>query len=418
MKYNFFVQNKKSKNILIVSVFVLVCLSIFGIYRLSVHNVVASKKNVQTTVTVASVTRTDLIKTISLVGQTLPQAQVDIAAKYQGKVNAVNVELGQVVTPGQILVVQDTGDAEIAIGQNQASYQQASADAMTTASTVNANYDKVQADYDKALASYRRNKQVFDVGGISLEDFEISQQALADAKANLDVIANQMNQGVPASILSAQANAQKAQTTIAAAQKQRDDLVLRAPRAGVIGYRQVEVGDIVSQGQKLLSIYDNRNLYVDCQVSEQDLAAFSIGMNVDVGIESIGQSIAGQVIYISPSVDATNLTYTVRVLIDNEAGNLKSGMFTRSILNTVLRPNTLVISKDALLEKNGEQYVFVVDDKNAVKQRTVKIGARGDATVEILSGLDEGEKVATNNLSRLREGMTILPASDEAGDSN
>jgi len=289
---------------------------------------------------------------------------------------------------------------------------------MTTASTVNANYDKVQADYDKALASYRRNKQVFDVGGISLEEFETSQQALADAKANLDVIANQMNQGVPASILSAQANAQKAQTIIAAAQKQRDDLVLRAPRAGVIGYRQVEAGDIVSQGQKLLSIYDNRTLYVDCQVSEQDLAAFFIGMNVNVGIESIGQSVSGQVIYISPSVDTTNLTYTVRVLIDNEAGTLKSGMFTRSILNTVLRPNTLVISKDALLEKNGEQYVFVVDDKNAVKQRTVKIGARGDATVEILSGLDEGEKVATNNLSRLREGMTILPASDEAGDSN
>jgi HlyD family secretion protein len=418
MKYNFFVQNKKSKNILIVSVFILVCLSIFGIYRLSVHNVVASKKNVQTTVTVASVTRTDLIKTISLVGQTLPQAQVDIAAKYLGKVNTVNVELGQAVKPGQVLVVQDTGDADISIDQNKEAYQQASADARTTISTVNANYDKVKADYDKALASYRRNKQVFDVGGISLEDFETSQQTLADAKSNLDALENQMNGGVTASILSAQATAKKALFTIAASQKERDDLVLTAPRAGVIGYRQVEVGDIVSKGQKLLSIYDNQKLYVDCQISEQDLSAFFIGMNVNVGIESIGQSIPGQVIYISPSVDTTNLTYTVRILIDNEAGTLKSGMFTRSILNTVLRPNTLVISKDALLEKIGEQYVFVVDDKNAVHQRTVKIGARGDATVEILSGLDEGEQVATNNLSRLREGMTILPAGDEAGDNN
>jgi multidrug efflux pump subunit AcrA (membrane-fusion protein) len=418
MKYNFFVQNKKSKNILIVSVFVLVCLGIFGIYRLSVHNAVVSKKNVQTTVTVASVTRTDLIKTISLVGQTVPQAQVDIAAKYLGKINAVNVELGQAVTPGQILVVQDTGDADISIDQNKEAYQQASADAMTTVSTVNANYDKVKADYDKALASYRRNQQVFDVGGISLEDFETSQQTLADAKSNLDALENQMNGGVTASILSAQATAKKALVTIAASQKERDDLVLTAPRSGVIGYRQVEVGDIVSKGQKLLSIYDNRKLYVDCQVSEQDLAAFFLGMNVDVGIESIGQSATGQVIYISPGVDATNLTYTVRVLIDNEAGTLRSGMFTRSILNTVLRPNTLVISKDALLEKNGEQYVFVVDDKNVVHQRTVKMGMRGDATVEILSGIDEGEQVATNNLSRLREGMTILPAGDEAGDSN
>lgn len=418
MKYNFFMQNKKSKNILIVSVFVLVCLSIFGIYRLCVRNVSTAKPINKTTVEVASVVRADLIKTIPLTGQTVPQAQVDIAAKYQGKINAVNVELGQTVTPGQILAIEDTKDADIAIDQNKAAYQQAVADATTTVSTVNANYDKAKADYDKALASYLRNKQVFDVGGISREDFETSQQTLADAKSSLDALENQMDGGVTASILSAQATAKKALVTIVASQKERDDLVLTAPRAGVIGYRQAEVGDIVSQGQKLLSIYDNSKLYVDCSVSEQDLASFYVGMNINVGIESVGKTIAGQIIYISPSVDATALTYSLRVLIDNQDGALKSGMFTRSIVNTVLRPNALVIPKEALLNKNGSQYVFVVDDKNEVHQRTIQIGVRGDAMIEVLSGLDEQEKVVTNNLARLTEGLKILPAADEAGDSN
>jgi len=406
MRYQWWKKASKTKVMIVAGVIVLLCSGI-AVYK-HMHAASSSQNaRVQAAVNIAPVQRTDLIKRISLTGQTVPLSQVDIAAKYMGKVVAVNVALGQAVTPGQVLVVQDTGDADIAVLQNQAAYAQAMDDSQTAEATINANYDKANADYKKAVATYNRNKDLYDCGAISLDSLEVLQQTMADAKAALDTMTNQMNSGVSAAIQSARANALKAQHTVNATEKQRNDLVLQAPRSGVIGYRQVEVGDMVQVGQKLLSIYDNSQLYVDCTVSEQDLPALSIGMNVNVGIESLNKTFPGKIIYFSPASDPTNLTFTLRIALDNPDLTLKGGMFTRTVLNTVLRPHTLVVAKDSVLEKNGEYSVFVVNDKNTVEQRTVQVGARGDETIEILSGLNEGENIALNNLSRLRTGLVI-----------
>ncbi len=410
------IEAGKKKVLLAVVAAVGVFLAI-GIHYLFSQHAAESKKNLMPAVVTATAGKADLIKKISLVGQTVPQAQVDVAAKYQGRVTGVLADLGQSVEPGQVLVTEDAKDAELAVRQNQQAYQQASADARTTAVQQTANYDKARADYQKALASYARSKQVYDVGGISTEEFETSEQQLADAKASLDTIQNQLEDGVPSSVSSAQASAAKAGTLMEAAEKQRDDYTLTASVSGLIGYRQVEVGDMVSAGQKLMSIYDNRRLYVDCQAAEQDLPAFSLSMPIDVNIDSLGKTISGQVIYISPMVDPTSLMYTVRIAIDNASGELKSGMFAKALLDSVLRPQALLIPKAALLEKDGAEYVFVVDAQNQVTKRTVKSGAKGDTQVEILSGLTEGDQVAVTNLSRLRDGVTVQveAPSDEEG---
>lgn len=385
--------------------------AVLSFYFFKSHTASDQKNNgrLATTVDVAPIQRTNLIKRISLTGQTVPAAQVDIAAKYQGKVVAVNAALGQNVTPGEALIVQDTGDADISVSQNQAAYQQASADAITTEATFNANLDKARADYDRNLGSYQRNQSLYQAGAISKDALDSSYQQLADARAAVDTLQNQMSSGVAAAIQSSQANALKAQQSVNAAAKQRSDLVLTAPRSGMIGYRQVEVGDMVSVGQKLMSIYDNSQIFVDCQVSEQDLPALSLGMPVNVGVESLGQTIPGQIIYISPASDPTNLTFSLRILLQSPDQAVRSGMFTRTIINSILRPSVLVVPKDTVLEKNGESYVFVMNANHVLERRTVQVGARGDQNVEILSGLQEGEQIALNNLARLRDGLTINP---------
>ncbi len=365
----------------------------------------------QTTVDVMVVSHTNLQKRISLTGQTVPEAQIDIAAKYQGKVVSVQALLGQRVEAGQVLIIQDTGDAEIAIQQNQAAYQQASSDALTTQATFYANLDRAKADYLRAVAGYERYKTLYEVGAVSREQLDTNQQQVADAKGVMDALANQINGGVAASIQSSQAAAVKAQRTVSAVEKQRDDLILRAPRSGMIGYRQVEVGNLVQAGQKLLSIVDNSNIYVDCQVSEQDLAAITVGMPVEVQLESLGKRLAGKVIYISPASDATSMAFSLRIALTQPDPAVKSGMFARTVINALLRENVVVVPKEALLDKNGKSYVFVLGEDNKVEQRVVEVGARGDQNVEIITGLADGEQVAVNNLARLRPGMVIVPNS-------
>lgn len=409
MNYHFWKNNNK-KMLLISSFALFFCLGFLIVYQVKQTTAASSTntvKNRQTTVNVLTVKRGDLIKNISLTGQTVPKSQVDIAAKYLGKVAMVNVDLGQAVSEGQILIIQDTKDIDNSIKQNQAAYQQAVADAITTEASVTANYSKAQTDYQLALDGYQRYKMLYDAGGISKEQLDANTQQLTAAKTALDLLANQMNSGIAASITSAQAAASKAQYSVDAMQTQREDLILRAPCSGVIGYRQVEVGSMVSAGQKMLSIVDSSEFNVDCQVAAEDLPALTVGMKVEVKIDALGKTLSGRVIYISPTIDPQTQVFSLRIALDNSDPEVKGGIFTQTNIASVLRHNTLVIPKDAVLEKSGRIYVCVINSQNEVEERVVQVGARGDQNIEILSGLNEGEQIAVSNLSRLSSGMVI-----------
>lgn len=399
-------QNKRL--IFIGSIMVIVIL-ILGVYKVYYQKQATADKKLITAVHIASVEQKDLIKNISLVGQTVPKAQVDIAAKYAGRVTSVNAALGQKVTAGQFLIEEDANDAALAVDVNKHAYNQAIADAQTTEVQLDANYYKVKADYDKAYTAYQRNKEVYEVGGISADDMDTAQQQMEDAKAALDSIENQMSNGTASSVVSAQENMAKAKSSLAAAQKQETDMYLTSSIDGAVGYRQVEAGDMVTAGQKLMSVYDNSVMYVDYQVSEQDLPAFSMDMPLAVNIESLNNSFNGDVIYISPTIDASSMTYTLRIAIDNADNALKGGMFARAAVKSVLRSNVITVPKAAVQEKNGDNYVFVVNGNNTIEQKTVTVGASGDDDTEILSGLSVGDNVAVDNQARLRDGVKVNP---------
>lgn len=402
--------DKRGRFLLTTGAVIILCLGLVLYFRV-MHSSSAGRAGngvAQTTVDVVTVGKTDLIKRIALTGQTVPKAQVDIAAKYQGKLVAVNAELGQSVVPGQVLIEQDTGDAELAVAQNRAAYQQALADAVNSGVAYQANYNKAKADYDRTMASYQRYKTLYEAGGIAKDTLESAEQQMLDAKASLDALVNQMNaNSVPATVESAQAAASKAKSSVSAAEKQRNDLLLRAPFSGIVGYRQAEVGAIVSAGQKLLTIVDNSKIYVDCQVSERDLPAFALGMPVNVSLEALSREVPGSIIYISPASDSTNLVFSLRIELNNPTPDIRGGMFARTVVNSVLRPQALVLPKEAIIEKNGKSHVFIINEQNKAEEREVTVGASGDANVEIIAGLNEGERVAVSNLSRLRSGLQI-----------
>ncbi len=399
----------KNKRLIFIGIIMVIVILILGVYKVYYQKQATADKKLITAVHIASVEQKDLIKNISLVGQTVPKAQVDIAAKYAGRVTSVNAALGQKVTAGQVLIEEDANDAALAVDVDKHAYNQAIADAQTTEVQLDANYYKAKADYDKAYTAYQRNKEVYEVGGISADDMDTAQQQMDDAKAALDSIENQMSNGTASSVVSAQENMAKAKSSLAAAQKQENDMYLISSIDGAVGYRQVEAGNMVTVGQKLMSVYDNSVMYVDYQVSEQDLPAFSMDMPLAVNIESLNNSFNGDVIYISPTIDASSMTYTMRIAIDNADNVLKGGMFARAAVKSVLRSNVITVPKAAVQEKNGDNYVFVVNENNTIEQKTVTIGASGDDDVEILSGLSVGDNVAVDNQARLRDGVKVNP---------
>lgn len=387
-------------------VFLLACA---GIYVISHSDRAAKSSSALTNASVQSyrAERRDMMRTISLSGQTVPLAQVDLSTKYAGNITAVYVDLGDTVEPGQILLEQDPIDTSLQLSQNRAAWAQAAAETKSAQSQFYSDLQKAQVEYATAKMNYNRYVILKDEGAVSQKDLDTMYQALIVAKAALDNLQLQNVGDTPALIAGKQAAQAKAKYTVDSLSKQLEDLTIRAPRHGVISYRNAEAGAMAAANTKVLTITDTSGIYIDCPVAEADVAAIQPGMTVSVSVESLANTYDGTITYVSPAMDPTNKTYIVRITLSNPDNLLRGGMFAQSSLEVLQRRNTLFVPKDALVEQNGVSQLYVINPDNTIAIRTVKTGLRNDNYVEILEGLSDGEQIATTNLARLRDGVSV-----------
>lgn len=401
-----FPKSPRAKAIAFGLIFLLTCMAIY-LYSHSntVQKVKSTAQNVS--VTAYTVTRQDMKRKISLSGQTVPVAQVDISTKYAGKIADVAVNLGDVVAPGQVLLIQDTSDTNLSLNQDKAALEQAVADSKAAESQFGSDLQKAEVEYDTAKMNYNRYAVLKNEGAISQQELDTAYQALIVAKSALDNLESQNVGDVPASVASKYAAQAKAGYTVDSLTQQLDDMTLRAPRAGVITYRNAEVGAMTAANTKVLTITDTSGMYIDCSLSEADVAAIQQGMPVSVSIESLAQDYDGYITYVSPAMDDTTKTYVVRITLSQPDTKLRGGMFAQSSIDVLQKPDTLFIPKDALTEQDGKAQVCVIKGDDTVEFRTVTTGLRNDDYVEITDGLDDGDVIATTNLARLKDGTTV-----------
>ncbi|WP_299145104.1 efflux RND transporter periplasmic adaptor subunit [uncultured Dialister sp.] len=358
-------------------------------------------------VTVETMERKDMMKRVVLSGETVPKASVDISPKYAGRIASINVDLGDHVEAGDVLLTQDTKDISLSLAANRAGSEQAAADAVESRSSYDAGTMKAQSDYDNALTTYERYETLFGEGAVSRQERDDKYRAMMEAKAALESLTGQDVGGIPAVIASKEAAASKAQYTADALAAQKEDMTILSPVSGTIGYRNAEAGEWASAGQKLLTVVDNSSLYMDCAVAEQDIGALREGMAVSVSIDSLGKEIEGTISYISPALDAASHSYKVRILLSGGADGLRGGLFGRSEVTALERKDAIYLPKEGVLDNNGKKYAFLVDENHKVKKVEVTTGLYNDEDVEIVKGIAPGDHVAVTNISKLKDGMTV-----------
>lgn len=398
-------HSAKWKTILWIGILILL---FTGIYFYTHRNANGNKKLAgRPGVTVETMERKDMMKRVVLSGETVPKASVDISPKYAGRIASINVDLGDHVEAGEVLLSQDTKDISLSLNASRAGSAQAAADAVESRSSYDSGTLKAQSDYDNALTTYERYETLFGEGAVSRQERDDKYRAMMEAKAALESLTGQDVGGVPAVIASKEAAASKAQYTADSLAAQKEDMTIVSPVSGTIGYRDAEVGEWASAGQKLLTVVDNSSLYMDCAVAEQDIGVLREGMAVSVSIDSLGEEVEGTISYISPALDATSHSYKVRILLDPGISGLRGGMFGRSVVTAVERKNAIYLPKEGVLDNNGKKYAFLVDDTHKVKKVEVTTGLYNDDSVEIVKGLSAGDQVAVTNISKLKDGMTV-----------
>ncbi|HMM47011.1 MAG TPA: efflux RND transporter periplasmic adaptor subunit [Thiobacillaceae bacterium] len=279
--------------------------------------------------------------------------QSTIAARVSGRVAAVNFDAGDYVKAGAVIVRLSAAELGSAVAGSRAQVAQAEAE-LTNA---RANYQRQQALYQQKF---------------------ISQAALDRAAAEFRA---------------AEAAARAARAGVGQTAAVSSYTVITAPYSGVVAARHVEVGETVSPGTPLMTGFDPKDMRVIANVPQYKLAEIKAAPRVAVEIPSLKRWIDATGVTVLPSADAATHTVKVRVNLPAETAGVIPGMFARAHFS-VGSARTLMIPSSAIVRRSEVTAVYVVKDER-VSLRQVRLGVANDREqVEVLAGLDAGERIA------------------------
>ncbi|BDY05868.1 efflux RND transporter periplasmic adaptor subunit [Ferrimonas sp. YFM] len=204
-----------------------------------------------------------------------------------------------------------------------------------------------------------------------------------------------------------------AKATLAQYQAELDARYLRAPFSGVLGFREVSPGTLVTPGTEVTTLDDIQVVKLDFPVPERFLAQLNPGRNVEATAAAFPERVfTGTVVSVDSRVDPVTRSVVVRANIDNPDLALRPGMLMTLKLITEQR-DTLVVPEESIIPLQQRHYLFVVTADNRIEQREVEVGLRTRGRAEILSGVSAGETVVTRGIMKVRPGQEVNTRSGE-----
>ena len=302
-------------------------------------------------------------------GEVRARLEPELAFRIGGKVSKRLVEEGQRVKADQPLAELDPQDVRLQLEANRA--QMAAAEA--NLALVRAERDRYQKLLDRQMVSHSQFDNAENL-------YRAGLARLKQAKAEFDVAGNQAEYAV-----------------------------LRAPQAGVVAKRQVEVGQVVAAGQTVFTLAADGEREVLISLPEQQFARFAVGQPVSVELWSHPQArFQGRIRELSPAADPRSRTFAARIAFTTAATPAELGQSARVLIaHEGLTP--LAVPLSAVTAENGQAYVWRVNKDSRLERAEVRLGAYGSDSVPVLEGLDAGDWVVAAGGHVLREGQEIRP---------
>lgn len=305
-------------------------------------------------VVTAVVQKEDLLEKIPVVGTLVANEAVELLTEIGGRIEGIEFIEGQAVTRGQVLFRVDE-------------------------KKLRAQLRKVEAKFKLSKATHERRKATFDKRVISKQEYEKALAQYEVDKADLEF-----------------------------ARLKLEDATIRAPFDGVVGARFVSPRQVVKKGQKLSSLVDSDPIKVEFRIPERYAGNLRRNQQVRLSVATFpGETFFGKTFFVSPAVDPETRTVLVKARIPNKKRRLQPGMFANLDLIIGVRKDAATIPETALMRSGRSESVFVVDAENKAALRPVKIGLRLEGKVQILEGVQAGERVVTEGLQKVRPGASL-----------
>ena len=306
-----------------------------------------------------------LERSLPLTGTLTPLNETTVKAKVAGELVEVSVREGENVRRGQVLARIDTTELE------------------ARAAAKRADVEATRAQLVLAEKNRATQKTLLEKNFISQSAFDSTQSTYDVARARLGA----------------------AEADLAVARKALGDAVLSAPISGIVSQRLAQPGERVPVDARILTIVDLSRLQLEAAVPASEIGRVKVGQPVSFRVDGFGaREFAGRIERINPSTIAGSRSINVYAVIDNPEGTLRGGLFAQGGLTLERVEGALVIPAAALREELGQRFVYLLAD-GVVRKRQVKAGPADQAgRVQVLAGLERGDRVVTSDLGALREG--------------
>jgi len=304
----------------------------------------------------------------------------------EGRIVKLYAGQGSKVRKGQKLAELESAD----IDQAEADYLKALADAENAKRSAAAEIKLAQQTYDRTKALYEKTV----VPGKNLQsaehDLEVAKATAennaASTKATLTAARRHL---LILGLNDAAIDALATKPGLAAT------FSLNSPIDGVVVERDATIGATVGPDANVFKIIDTSRVWVDANVFEKDLPRVRVGQGVKLTVTAFpGTTFSGRVIFINSVVDPDSRTVKVRTEVPNPDGRLKPDMFSNIEIITDVNSTAISVPQSAVLEDGGKSVVFVAE-ANGYKPRQVQLGIKNGDRVEIVDGLNSGDRVVT-----------------------
>jgi RND family efflux transporter MFP subunit len=292
----------------------------------------------------------------------------DAASQMMGNIVEIRAHEGDHVQRGQVLAVIDDAQPRATVDR-------------ATAADLAAKQQLVGADSDLALteSTLKRYQTLYERKSVSPQEFDEVKARQQAALARRDM---------------AKAGQAQAQAALNQARTSLDYTRIRAPFDGVVTEKKADSGTLASPGMPIFTVEDMRRYRLEVPVNENDLRYVRTGQQVSVAIDALDNArLNGKVVQIVPSVDAASRTFLVKIDMPTDI-HLRSGLFGRAQFTRGER-QTLLIPRSAVVERGQLQGIYVLDQNKVASLRYITLGKSSGAEVEVLAGLQEGERLVT-----------------------
>lgn len=309
----------------------------------------------------------DVPAVVQAVGTVEADNQTRVSAEVGGLVSRILCDEGCRASAGTPVLQIDPGDYSDQV-------QVAAAEVSRARATLDAS--------EKQLARFERLREAGAVDQATFEDLEArvesERAALAQAAARLQT-----------------------------ARRDLGKATVRAPFAGTVGKRHVQLGEYVNAQDALFDLIDAQPVKIRFAVPELHVDEVSEGASIRFRVRSdTVSSRVADVDYVSPRIDPATRTFEVTATYSNPDLGVRPGAYADVELTTSIHENAPVVPEQAVITEGTENFVYVVRDSTA-ERRTVRVGARIDGLVEIVEGIEPGEVVVEAGQQGLRDGATV-----------